>query len=70
VVQVEGLRSFKAIAFISRKGNIRVEPKTYSEACMSLKWKTLTFPRNTVRLSEKGYVVPPTIRIGDGEWKK
>ena len=46
MVQVEGLRSYKAIAFISSKAYMRLNAKTYSELRMSLQRKTAIFPKN------------------------
>jgi hypothetical protein len=69
-MEVEGSRSFKAIAFISRKGNIRLEAKTYSEVRMTLKRKTYILSRNVIRCLETTFIVPLTIEMGEKEWKK
>jgi hypothetical protein len=70
VVQDEGLRSYKAIAFISSKAYMRLDAKTYSELCMPPQRKTAIFPKdNKFRLATALDVV--LIRkIGDKKWKK
>jgi hypothetical protein len=45
VVQVEGLRSYKAVAFINSKGNMRLDAKTYFVLRMSPQNKTAIFPK-------------------------
>jgi hypothetical protein len=72
VVKVEGLRSYKAIAFIKSKDNPRnkrLKTKTYSALCVSLQKITffsrtfLVSFRNTIRsfFNEK---------LGNEKWKK
>jgi len=65
VVQDEGLRSHKAVAFINRKGNMRLEVKTYSVLRMSLQKKTTIFPKKETPLN-----VPLMEKLGDKEWRK
>jgi len=69
VVQVEGSRSHKAIAFTNRKGNMRLAAKTYSVLRMSLHRKTPIFPKNIEPRVETRLDVP-LMKIGDKEWKK
>jgi len=69
-VHIEGLRSYKAIAFINRKADIRLDAKAYSELRMSLQRKTAVFPRNIeFRVAT---ALDPTLmkKIGDEKWKK
>jgi len=70
VVQVEGLRSYKAIAFINRKGNMRVDAKTYSVLCMSLQRKTAIFPKIFKFCIETLFNVPLVKKLGDKKWRK
>jgi len=70
VVQVEGLRSQKAVAFTNRKGNMRLDAKTYSVSRMSLKNKTQIFPKNVEFHVETKLDVPLTKKLGDKEWRK
>ena len=65
VVQVEGLRSHKAVAFINRKSNMRLSAKTYSVLRMSLQKKTAIFPKKETPLD-----VPLMEKLGDKEWRK
>jgi len=69
VVQVEGLRSYKAIAFTNRKGNMRLDAKTYFVSRMSPQNKTAIFPKFFTFLIETRLDVP-LMKIGDKEWKK
>ena len=69
MVQVEGLRSYKAVAFISSKGNMRLDAKTYSVLRMSPQNKTTIFPKNLESRVETRLDVP-LMKIGDKEWKK
>jgi len=72
VIKVEGLRSYKAIAFIKSESNPRItrlKTKTYSTLRASLKKRTV-FPkifdfsfRNTIRYSFNE-------KIGDEKWIK
>jgi hypothetical protein len=72
VINVEGLRSYKAIAFIASKSNPRntcLEAKTYCILCVFLQKITLFSKnfkvsfRNTTRCSFNE-------KIGDEEWKR
>jgi hypothetical protein len=65
VVQVEGLRSYKAIAFINRKGNMRLDAKTYSVSRMSLQRKITIFPENVKFRVETRLDVPLVQNYGD-----
>jgi hypothetical protein len=69
VVQVEGLRSYKAIAFTNRKGNMRVDAKTYFVLRMSLQRKTAILPKIKFR-TERRLDVLLMKKPGDKEWKK
>jgi hypothetical protein len=70
VVDHEGSRSFKAIAFINSKGNIRLEAKSYSDPRMSTKRKT-AFSEANVKLSvEMKPGVSLSRLIGEELWKK
>jgi len=71
VIKVEGLRSYKAIAFIKSKGNPRnkrLKTKTYSALRISL--------QNTAIFSKNPFSFINTIRssfnekLGDEKWKK
>ena len=70
MVQVEGLRSYKAIAFTNRKGNMRLDAKTYSVLRMSPLNKTAIFPKNLESRVETRLDVPLMKNQGDKEWKK
>jgi hypothetical protein len=70
VVQVEGLRSYKAIAFISNKAYMRLDAKTYSELRMSLQRKTAIFPKNIKSRVETPLDVTLMKKSGDKKWKK
>jgi hypothetical protein len=69
VVQVEGLRSYKAIAFTNRKGNMRLAAKTYFVLRMSLQNKTAIFPK-IFKFRVETQLNVPLMKIGDREWKK
>jgi hypothetical protein len=70
VVQVEGLRSYKAIAFTNRKGNMRLAAKTYFVLRMSLQNKTAIFPKIFKFRIETRLDVPLMKNQSDKEWKK
>jgi len=70
VVQVEGLRSYKAIAFISRKGNMHLSAKAYSELRISLQRKNQAYLRNVKSRVETRFDITQTVHHGDEEWKK
>jgi hypothetical protein len=70
VVQVEGSRSYKAIAFTNRKGNMRLAAKTYFVLRMSLQNKTAIFPKFFKFRVETRLVVPLMKKLGDREWRK
>jgi hypothetical protein len=67
VVQVEGLRSYKAIAFINRKADMRLDAKTYSVLRMSLQRKTPIFPRNVEFRVKTRLDVALMKKLGDEE---
>ena len=69
MVQVEGLRSYKAIAFINRKGSMCLDAKTYSVLRMSLQRKTI-FPKNVKFRVKTPLDIPLAQNYGDEEWKK
>ena len=69
VVQVEGLRSYKATAFINSKGNMHLAAKTYSVLCMFPQKKTTIFPKSFKFRIETRLDVP-LMEIGDKEWRK
>jgi hypothetical protein len=69
VVQVEGSRSYKAIAFTNRKDNMRLAAKTYSVSRMSPQNKTAIFPKFKFHV-ETRLDVPLMKNHGDREWKK
>jgi hypothetical protein len=70
VVQVEGLRSYKAIAFINSKGNMRLAAKTYFVLRMSPQRKTAIFPKIFRFRIETRLDVPLMKNQGDKEWRK
>jgi hypothetical protein len=70
VVQVEGSRSYKAIAFTSRKGNMRLAAKTYSEPRMSPQKENQTFPENVKFRVKTRFDISFIPNYGDLEWKK
>ena len=70
MVQVEGLRSYKAIAFISNKAYMRLDAKTYSVLRISLQRKTQIFPEKVGFCVETPFDVTLMDKIGDEKWKK
>jgi hypothetical protein len=70
VVQDEGLRSYKAIAFISSKAYMRLNAKTYSELRMFPQRKTAIFPKNIEARVATALDVTLMKKIGDEKWKK
>jgi len=70
VVQDEGSRSYKAIAFISSKAYMRLNAKTYSILRMSLQRKTVIFPKNIASRLETALDVTLTKKLSDKKWKK
>jgi hypothetical protein len=70
VVQDEGLRSYKAIAFISSKAYMRLNAKTYSELHMSPQRKTVIFPKNIKFSVATALDVTLMKKLGDEKWKK
>jgi hypothetical protein len=70
VIQVEGLRSSKAVAFINRKSNMRLNAKTYSVLRMSPQKKTAIFIKNFESRVETRLDVPLMKKPGDKKWKK
>jgi hypothetical protein len=70
VVQVEGSCSYKAIAFINRKGNMRLDSKTYSVLTMSPQRKNTIFPEDVKFRVKTRLDVPLVQSYGDKEWKK
>jgi hypothetical protein len=70
VVQVEGLRSYKAVAFINRKGNMRLDAKAYSVLRMSLQRITAIFPKNVEFRAETRPDAYLMKKLGDKKWKK
>jgi hypothetical protein len=70
VVQVEGSRSYKAIAFINRKGNMHLSAKTYSVLRMPPQRKTQIFPEIVKFRVKTPLDVPLVQNYGDEEWKK
>jgi len=69
VVQVEGSRSYKAIAFTNSKGNTRLAAKTYSVLRMSPQNKKAIFPKFKFRI-ETRLDVPLIKNQSDKEWRK
>jgi hypothetical protein len=65
VVQVEGSRSYKAIAFTNRKGNMRLDAKTYSVLRMSPQRKTTILPENVKFRVKTRLDVPLMKNYGD-----
>ena len=70
VVNDEGLRSHKAIAFINSKGNICLETSTYSEPCMFPQRKTAILSVNVESSIEMDPDVCLTSNMGETLWKK
>jgi hypothetical protein len=64
VVQVEGSRSYKAIAFTNRKGNMRLAAKTYSVLRMFPQNKKAIFSKNFKFRVETRFDVA-LMKIGD-----
>jgi len=69
VVQLEGLRSYKAIAFTNRKSNMRLDAKTYSVSRMSPQNKKAIFPK-IFKFRMETRLDVALMKIGDKEWKK
>jgi hypothetical protein len=69
VVQVEGLRSYKAIAFTNRKGNMRLAAKTYFASYMSPQKETAIFLKSFKVRVETRFDFN-LMKIGDEEWRK
>jgi hypothetical protein len=69
VVDDEGSRSHKAIAFISSKGNISREAKSYSELCMTPQNKTAVSATTWFGRETKPDISSES-KIGDELWKK
>jgi hypothetical protein len=70
VVQVEGSRSYKAIAFINRKRNMHLDAKTHSVSRMSPRNKTAIFPKTFKFRVETRLDIPLIKKTGGKEWKK
>jgi len=72
VINVEGLRSYKAIAFTKSESNPRImhlKAKTYSTLRISLKKRTIS-PKNVTVLFRNATRYPFNEKIGDEEWRK
>jgi hypothetical protein len=69
VVDDEGLHSFKAMAFINSKGNIRLETKSYSEPQMSTRRETAFLMNEEFIVKAQSYTFV-TVKIGEKLWKK
>jgi len=69
-VQVEGSRSYKAVAFTNRKGNMRLAAKTYSVSRMSPQNKTAIFLKLFKFRIETRLDIPLMKKPSDKEWKK
>jgi len=72
VIKVEGLRSYKAIAFIPSKSNprnTRLKTRTYSTLRTSLQ-KNAIFSKNSKFLLETRLNVPLVEKLGDAKWIK
>jgi hypothetical protein len=70
VIEVEGLRSYKAIAFITRKSNPknkRLKTKTYSTFRTSLQITTTIFLKISFRNTTFNSF---NEKLGDEKWKK
>jgi hypothetical protein len=70
VVQVEGSRSYKAIAFTSRKGNMRLAAKTYSVLHMIPQKRTQILPKTFKFRVRTPLDVLLMKKTGDKQWKK
>ena len=66
----EGLRSYKAIAFISSKAYMRLDAKTYSELRMPPQGKTAILPKSNKFRLATALDVELMKKIGDKKWKK
>jgi len=64
------LRSYKAIAFINRKADMRLKVKTYFILRMSLKMKPQIFPENIKPCVATALDVAVVKKLGDEKWKK
>ena len=69
MVDDEGLHSFKAMAFINSKGNIRLETKSYSGPPMSTRRETAFLMNEEFIVEEQSYT-SVTVNIGEKIWKK
>ncbi len=72
MIEVEGLRSYKAIAFTKSKSNpkiARLKKRIYSTLRMSLKKRTV-FPKNFIVLFRNTTRYSCNEKLGDEEWKK
>ena len=72
MIKVEGLRSYKAIAFIKSESNpkiVRLKTKTYSTLRTSLKKRTV-FPKNFIVLFRNSTRYSFNEKIGDEKWIK
>ena len=72
VIKVEGLRSYKAIAFTKSESNpkiTRLKTKTYSTLRTSLKKRTI-FPKSFIVLFRNATRYSFNEKLGDEEWIK
>ena len=72
MIKVEGLRSYKAIAFTKSESNPRIarlKTRTYSTLCMSLKKRTI-FPKTFIILFRNTTRYSFNEKLGDEEWGK
>ena len=72
MIKVEGLRSYKAIAFIKSESNPRItrlKTKTYSTLRTSLKKRTI-FSKNFIVLFRNITRYSFNEKLGDEEWRK
>jgi len=70
VVNDEGSYSFKAIAFINSKGNIRLDAKSYSEPRMLTQRKAVFSEANVKQSLEMKLATSLSRLIGEELWKK
>jgi hypothetical protein len=70
VVKVEGLRSYKAVAFINSEDNMRLDAKTCFILRMSPQNKTAIFPKIFKFRVETRLDVALMKNQGDEEWRK
>ena len=70
MINDEGSRSCKAVAFINSKGNICLEKSTYSEPFMFPQRKTAILSINVESSIEMEPDVCSTSKIGETLWKK